>query len=50
MGRRFFRNYYKGHMDKTKVECGSKGGMWVWLAGVRWIGGEKIQTTVTEQQ
>ena len=31
MGRRVFRNYYKGHMDKTKGECGSKGGRWVWL-------------------
>ena len=26
MGRRVFRNYYKGHMDKTKGEGGSKGG------------------------
>ena len=25
MGRRVFRNYYKGHMDKTKGEGGSKG-------------------------
>ena len=31
MGRRVFRNYYKGHMDKTKGEHGSKGGRWVWL-------------------
>ena len=29
------RNYYKGHMDKTKGEGGSKGGRWVWL----WLGG-----------
>ena len=28
---RVFRNYYKGHMDKTKREGGSKGGRWVWL-------------------
>ena len=28
MGRRVFRNYYKGHMDKTKagVEVGEGGG------------------------
>ena len=26
MGRRVFRNYYKGHMDKTKAEGRSKGG------------------------
>ena len=25
------RNYYKGHMDKTKGEGASKGGKWVWL-------------------
>ena len=31
MGRRVFRNYYKGHMDKTKVEGGSKRGRWDWL-------------------
>ena len=31
MGRRVFRNYYKGHVDKTKGEGGSKGGRWVWL-------------------
>ena len=37
VGRGVFRNYYKGHMDKTKGEGG--GG-----------GGEKIQTTVIEQQ
>ena len=28
---RVFRNYYKGHMDKTKGEDGSKGDKWVWL-------------------
>ena len=31
MGRRIFRNYYKGHMDKTKGEGGSKGVRWVWM-------------------
>ena len=46
MGRRVFRNFYKGHMDKTKGEGGSKGGRWVWLR----VDGGKIQTTVTEQQ
>ena len=48
MGRRVFRNYYKGHMDKTKGEGGSKGGRWVWL-GWREKGGEKMQTIVIEQ-
>ena len=27
-GRGVFRNYYKGHMDKTKGEGGSRGGRW----------------------
>ena len=31
MGGKVFRNYYKGHMDKTKREGGSKGGRWVSL-------------------
>ena len=26
-----FRNYYKGHMDKTKGQGGGGGGRWVWL-------------------
>ena len=47
MGRRFFRNYYKGHMEKTKWEGRSKGGREVWLGG-RGRSGEKIQTTVIE--
>ena len=47
MRRGDYRNYYKGHMDKTKVEGGSKGGRWVWL-GAR--GREKIQTSIIEQQ
>ena len=37
MGERIFRNYYyKGHMDKTRVKGGSKGGRWVWMG---WQGG-----------
>ena len=48
MGRRVFRNYYKGHMDKTKGEGGRKGGRGVWLRlGGRGV--EKMQTTVIEQ-
>ena len=31
MGGRVFRNNYKGHVDKTNGEGGSKGGRWVWL-------------------
>ena len=31
VGVRVFRNYCKGHMDKTKWEGGSKGGRWDWL-------------------
>ena len=37
MGGRVFRNYYKGHMDKTKEEGGSKRRRWVWLG---WSGVE----------
>ena len=47
MGRRVFRNYYKGHMEKIKGEGGSKGGRFEWG---RRGGGEKMQTTVIEQQ
>ena len=37
MGGRVSRNYYKGHMDKTKGEGGNRGGRWVWWGGVeRW--------------
>ena len=36
MGRRVFRNYYKGHMDKIKGEGGSRG--WVWLGWGRGVG------------
>ena len=45
MGRGVFRNYCGGHMDETKRE-----GREVGLAGVEWRGGEKMQTTVIEQQ
>ena len=45
MGRRVFRNYYKGHMDKTKGEGRSKG-LEVGLAGLGSSGGEKMQTYV----
>ena len=36
MGGRVFRNDYKGYMDKTKGEGGSKGGRWVWLGWGEW--------------
>ena len=49
MGSRVFRNYYKGHMDKTKGEGGSRGGRWVWLGLGRDVG-RKMKTTVIEQQ
>ena len=46
-GRRVFRNNYKGHMEKPRwVRSGQGGGM----AGVGGSGGEKMQTTVLEQQ
>ena len=48
MGRGVFRNYYKGHMDRTKGEGGSKGERWVWQGLGRVKGGE-MQTTVIEQ-
>ena len=39
MGGRVFRNYYKGHMDKTKGEGGSKeGGGFGWGQGA--VGGK----------
>ena len=49
MGGRVFRNYYKGHMDKTNREGASKGGSWVWL-GLEGNGGGEMQTVVIEQQ
>ena len=48
MGRRVFRNNYKGHRDKTKVG-GYKQEKEVDLAGMGESGGKKIQTTVIEQ-
>ena len=41
MGRRVFRNYYKGHMVKTKEEV--EAGREVGLAGVGWRGREKCR-------
>ena len=38
MGRRVFRNCYKGHMDKTKGEGGCREGRWVWLGWGRGVG------------
>ena len=39
MGRRVFRNYYKGHMDKAKGEDGSReGGRFGWGRVERWGG------------
>ena len=45
MGGSAFRNYYEGHMDKTKQGSGSKEGRWVCL-GWEGSGGGKMQTTV----
>ena len=33
---RVFKNLYKGHMDKTKGEGGSKGGGFGWGGVERW--------------
>ena len=30
-GRGDYRNYYKGHKDKTKGKGGGWGGRWLWL-------------------
>ena len=49
MGTGVFRNYYKGHLDKIKGLGGGGGGE-VGLAGVGRRSGEKMQTTVIEQQ
>ena len=38
MGGSLFRDYYKGHMDKTKREGGSKGERWVLLGWGEWGG------------
>ena len=40
VGRGDYRNYYKGHMDKTTGEGGSKGGRWVWLGSEGLVGGK----------
>ena len=40
MGGSVFRNYYKGHMDKTKGKGGSKGGRWGWLGSGGVVGGK----------
>ena len=37
---RVFRNYYTGHMDKTKGEGGSKRGRGVWLGWKGVVGGK----------
>ena len=42
IGGKVFRNYSKGHMDKTKREGGNKGGKWVWL-GWQGVVGEKFR-------
>ena len=34
VGRGDYRNYYRGHLDKTKGEGGGGGGRWVHLGGV----------------
>ena len=48
IGGKVFRNNYKGHMDKTKE--GQDQGWGVEMAGVEGSGGEKMETTVLEQQ
>ena len=48
MGRRVCRNYYKGHMDKTKGEGGSKGGRWVWLQWGEGLSGTTVKDTWTK--
>ena len=48
MGRRVFRNYYKGHMDKTKGEVETReGGGFGWGDG---SGQEKMQISVIKQK
>ena len=47
VGRGDYRNYYKGHMDKTKGEGGG-GGREVGSPGVGWRDGEKRHTSVIE--
>ena len=40
----YYRNYYKGHMDKIKGEVGGLGGRWVQLGwgGGMWRKGIKL--------
>ena len=38
-----YRNYYKGHMDKTKGEGGGGGWMWAQLGWGRGMGRKAIQ-------
>ena len=47
MRRGYYRNYYKGRMDKIKGEGRHRGGR-VWL-GWGWSDGGKMQTAVIEQ-
>ena len=39
----FYRNYYKGHMDKIKGEGGGGGGRWVQLGSDGGMGRKGIQ-------
>ena len=43
VGRGDYRNYYKGHMDKTKGEGGERGGKGVYLRWGEWLGRKGIQ-------
>ena len=43
VGRGDYRNYYKGQMDKIKVEGGNGGGQWVQLGWGGGIGRRGIQ-------
>ena len=43
MGKGDYRNYYKGHMDKIKVEGGGREGRWVWLGWGGEMGRKGIQ-------
>ena len=42
-GRRFFRNMYKGHMDKKPRGGGIRGGRWGWLGLGGMVGGKLRQ-------
>ena len=43
VGRGDYRNYYKGHMNKSKEEGGEGGGKWVHLVWGRGMGRKGIQ-------